>query len=136
MESILGYMERYDYENLFICQDRTVGLRAVIALHDTTLGPATGGTRMWTYDSEMDAIEDALRAGRVRQRLARRTDGQRAGIGRRWIGTRPLVGCRGRGRRRHRHRLGEGARGRPAGRAGGAAGGGHAYDGGHLLPLR
>src|SRR5262245_5050133 len=41
MESILGYMERYDYENLFICQDRTVGLRAVIALHDTTLGPAT-----------------------------------------------------------------------------------------------
>jgi leucine dehydrogenase len=64
MESILGYMERYDYENLFICQDRAVGLRAVIALHDTTLGPATGGTRMWTYDSEMDAIEDALRLAR------------------------------------------------------------------------
>ena len=64
MESILGYMERYDYENLFICQDRTVGLRAVIALHDTTFGPATGGTRMWTYDSEMDAIEDALRLAR------------------------------------------------------------------------
>jgi leucine dehydrogenase len=64
MESILGYMERFDYENLFICQDRSVGLRAVIAIHDTTLGPATGGTRMWTYASEMDAIEDALRLAR------------------------------------------------------------------------
>ncbi len=64
MESILAYMERYDYENVFICQDRSVGLRAVIAIHDTTLGPATGGTRMWTYPSEMDAIEDALRLAR------------------------------------------------------------------------
>lgn len=64
MESILAYMERYDYENLFICQDRSVGLRAIIAIHDTTLGPATGGTRMWTYPSEMDAIEDALRLAR------------------------------------------------------------------------
>jgi len=64
MESILAYMERYDYENVFICQDRAVGLRAVIAIHDTTLGPATGGTRMWTYPSEMDAIEDALRLAR------------------------------------------------------------------------
>ncbi len=64
MESIFGYMERYDYENVFLCQDRTVGLRAVIAIHDTTLGPATGGTRMWTYPSEMEAIEDALRLAR------------------------------------------------------------------------
>ena len=64
MESLFGYMERYDYENLVLCQDRTVGLRAVIAIHDTTLGPATGGTRMWTYDSETDAIEDALRLAR------------------------------------------------------------------------
>src|SRR5260370_19167922 len=64
MESILAYMERYDYENVFICQDRSVGLRAVIAIHDTTLGPATGGTRMWTYLSELDAIEDALRLAR------------------------------------------------------------------------
>jgi len=57
-------MERYDHENLFICQDRSVGLRAVIAIHDTTLGPATGGTRMWTYPSDMDAIEDAFRLAR------------------------------------------------------------------------
>lgn len=64
MESILGYMEKYDFENLLLCQDRAIGFRAVIAIHDTTLGPATGGCRMWQYDSEMDAVEDALRLAR------------------------------------------------------------------------
>ncbi len=64
MESIFGYMEKYDYENLFLCQDKTIAFKAVIAIHDTTLGPATGGCRMWQYDSEMDAIEDALRLAR------------------------------------------------------------------------
>ncbi|MFC2164168.1 Glu/Leu/Phe/Val dehydrogenase [Acidobacteriota bacterium] len=64
MESIFGYMEKYDYENLFICQDRELDFKAVIALHDTTLGPATGGCRLWQYDNEMDAIEDALRLAR------------------------------------------------------------------------
>jgi leucine dehydrogenase len=61
MESILGYMEQYDYENVFICQDKALNFKAIIALHDTTLGPATGGCRMWQYENEMDAIEDALR---------------------------------------------------------------------------
>lgn len=37
MESILGYMEKYDYENLLICQDRAIGFKAVIAIHDTTM---------------------------------------------------------------------------------------------------
>jgi len=64
MESIFGYMEKYDYENLLFCQDRAIGLKAIIALHDTTLGPATGGCRMWQYNSEMEAIEDALRLAR------------------------------------------------------------------------
>ncbi|MDR4248255.1 Glu/Leu/Phe/Val dehydrogenase dimerization domain-containing protein, partial [Bacillus thuringiensis] len=36
-------------------------LKVIIAIHDTTLGPALCGTRMWTYDSEAAAIEDALR---------------------------------------------------------------------------
>jgi len=54
-------METYDYEQLVFCQDKTSGLKAIIAIHDTTLGPALGGTRMWTYASEEDAIEDALR---------------------------------------------------------------------------
>ncbi|MGM9987065.1 MAG: branched-chain amino acid dehydrogenase [Bacillaceae bacterium] len=58
---IFKYMETYDYEQLVFCQDKESGLKAIIAIHDTTLGPALGGTRMWTYASEEDAIEDALR---------------------------------------------------------------------------
>lgn len=54
-------MEKYDYEQLVICQDKNSGLKAIIAIHDTTIGPALGGTRMWTYESEEAAIEDALR---------------------------------------------------------------------------
>jgi len=57
-------MEKYDYENLLLCQDKALDFKAVIAVHDTTLGPATGGCRMWEYDTEMDAIEDALRLSR------------------------------------------------------------------------
>ncbi|MGM0846097.1 MAG: branched-chain amino acid dehydrogenase [Bacillota bacterium] len=58
---IFTYMEKYDYEQLLFCQDENSGLKAIIGIHDTTLGPALGGTRMWTYDSEEAAIEDALR---------------------------------------------------------------------------
>ncbi|MGM7681496.1 branched-chain amino acid dehydrogenase [Cytobacillus sp. Hm23] len=58
---IFSYMEEYDYEQLVFCQDKQSGLKAIIAIHDTTLGPALGGTRMWTYASEELAIEDALR---------------------------------------------------------------------------
>lgn len=54
-------MESFDYEQLVFCQDKNSGLKAIIAIHDTTLGPALGGTRMWTYESEEEAIEDALR---------------------------------------------------------------------------
>lgn len=57
-------MEESDYEQLVFCQDKNSGLKAVIAIHDTTLGPALGGTRMWTYDTEAEAIEDALRLAR------------------------------------------------------------------------
>ncbi len=58
---LFNYMEKYDYEQLVLCQDKASGLKAIIAIHDTTLGPALGGTRMWTYASEEEAIEDALR---------------------------------------------------------------------------
>lgn len=58
---IMTYMEEYDYEQLVFCQDKSSGLKGIIAIHDTTLGPALGGTRMWTYNNESDAIEDALR---------------------------------------------------------------------------
>ncbi|RYG74640.1 Glu/Leu/Phe/Val dehydrogenase [Lentibacillus lipolyticus] len=61
---IFPYMEESDYEQLVFCQDKNSGLKAIIAIHDTTLGPALGGTRMWTYDTEAEAIEDALRLAR------------------------------------------------------------------------
>ncbi|WP_040208185.1 branched-chain amino acid dehydrogenase [Neobacillus jeddahensis] len=58
---LFKYLEKYDYEQVVFCQDKQSGLKAIIAIHDTTLGPALGGTRMWTYASEEAAIEDALR---------------------------------------------------------------------------
>jgi leucine dehydrogenase len=61
---LFNYMEKYEYEQLVLCQDKASGLKAIIAIHDTTLGPALGGTRMWTYESEDAAIEDALRLAR------------------------------------------------------------------------
>ena len=61
---IFDYLEKYDYEQLVICQDQTSGLKAIICIHDTTLGPALGGTRMWNYANEEEAILDALRLAR------------------------------------------------------------------------
>lgn len=59
--NIFSKMEEYDYEELVLCQDKSSGLKAVIAIHDTTLGPALGGTRICEYESDEEAIEDALR---------------------------------------------------------------------------
>lgn len=61
---IFKCMEDYDYEQLVFCHDSVSGLKAIIAIHDTTLGPALGGTRMWTYSTEEEAIIDALRLAR------------------------------------------------------------------------
>src|SRR6266849_2187835 len=61
---ILDYMRRYIYKKLVFCNDAPSGLRAIIAIHSTSLGPATGGLRMWPYASEDEAIFDALRLAR------------------------------------------------------------------------
>ena len=50
-----------NHERLVFCQDAPTGLNAIIALHNTTLGPAAGGCRMWAYKNETDAINDVLR---------------------------------------------------------------------------
>ena len=50
-----------EHEELILCRDASVGLKAVIAIHNTQLGPALGGLRMWPYKTIDDAIEDALR---------------------------------------------------------------------------
>lgn len=50
-----------DHESIYYCHDRHVGLKAIIAIHNTTLGPALGGTRMWNYKNEEEALVDVLR---------------------------------------------------------------------------
>lgn len=62
--NVFSGMIAHDYEQVIFCQDRTSGLKAVIAIHDTTLGPALGGTRMWNYETEEAAVEDVLRLSR------------------------------------------------------------------------
>ncbi|HXF04064.1 MAG TPA: Glu/Leu/Phe/Val dehydrogenase dimerization domain-containing protein [Blastocatellia bacterium] len=57
-------MEEGGHEEVIFCQNKDVGLRAIIAIHDTTLGPALGGTRMWPYATDEDALIDALRLSR------------------------------------------------------------------------
>ena len=52
------------HEQVVLCHDPVTGLRAIIAIHDTTLGPALGGTRMWTYADDGAALKDALRLSR------------------------------------------------------------------------
>jgi leucine dehydrogenase len=49
------------FEQIVYCNDPSVGLKAIIALHSTVLGPATGGCRMWNYGSEEEALTDVLR---------------------------------------------------------------------------
>lgn len=61
---IFDYLGKYGYEQLVFCHDKTSGLKAIIAIHNTTLGPALGGTRMWNYENEEDAILDVLRLSR------------------------------------------------------------------------
>ena len=62
--NIFSKMKEYDYEQLVFCQDKSTGLKAIIAIHDTTLGPALGGTRICEYETDEEAIEDALRLAR------------------------------------------------------------------------
>ena len=57
-------IERNDHEQVVYCSDKNSHLRAIIAIHDTTLGPALGGARMWTYASDQEALGDALRLSR------------------------------------------------------------------------
>lgn len=60
----LGLMEAMGHEQIVFCNDPYTGLKAIIAIHNTVLGPALGGTRMWKYNSESDALTDVLRLSR------------------------------------------------------------------------
>jgi leucine dehydrogenase len=60
----LGQMSVFDHEEVVFCNDNATGLKAIIAVHNTVLGPALGGTRMWPYATEAEALTDALRLSR------------------------------------------------------------------------
>jgi len=60
-----AYAERWGHEEVVLLRDARSGLRAIIAMHDTTLGPAIGGTRMRAYPSEDDSLLDALRLAKA-----------------------------------------------------------------------
>ena len=61
---VIAQMSKYNHEQLLFCNDNATGLKAIIAVHNTVLGPALGGTRMWTYKNEMEALNDVLRLSR------------------------------------------------------------------------
>lgn len=61
---LFASISQFDHELVLFCNDNTTGLKAIIAVHNTTLGPALGGLRMWNYKSDHDALFDVLRLSR------------------------------------------------------------------------
>src|SRR5690606_17269553 len=62
--SPFNLMASFGHQKLVFCSDESVGLQAVIAIHDTTLGPAIGGVRMLPYQRVDEAVDDVLRLSR------------------------------------------------------------------------
>ena len=61
---IFEEMGKNEHEQLVFWCDKSAGYRGLIAIHDTTLGPALGGTRFWNYASDSEAVTDVLRLSR------------------------------------------------------------------------
>ena len=61
---LAAIMQRFGHEQVVFIQDPKTGLRGIIAIHSTVLGPALGGTRMYPYASEADALRDVLELSR------------------------------------------------------------------------
>ncbi len=61
---VFGQLSFDGHEQVVFCNDKDTGLRAIIGIHNTVLGPALGGTRMWNYSSEWEALNDVLRLSR------------------------------------------------------------------------
>lgn len=61
---IFNSLRKYSHEQIVFCNDNETGLKAIIAIHNTTLGPGLGGTRMYNYMNEEDAIIDVMRLSR------------------------------------------------------------------------
>ncbi len=64
MAPVFGQVSFNDHEQIVFCHDKDTGLKAIIGIHNTVLGPALGGTRMWKYNNEWEALNDVLRLSR------------------------------------------------------------------------
>jgi leucine dehydrogenase len=64
MSGFFNAAEEFGHEEVAYFYDKETGLKAIIAIHDTTLGPALGGTRLLPYESEAEALQDVLRLSR------------------------------------------------------------------------
>ncbi len=61
---VFGNFSFDNHEQIVFCNDKETGLKAIIGIHNTNLGPALGGTRMWNYKNEAEALQDVLRLSR------------------------------------------------------------------------
>jgi len=64
VDPVFGQLSFDNHEQVVFCNDKDTGLKAIIGIHNTVLGPALGGTRMWNYNTETEALNDALRLSR------------------------------------------------------------------------
>jgi leucine dehydrogenase len=64
MDPVFGQLSFNNHEQIVFCNDKDTGLKAIIGIHNTVLGPALGGTRMWKYTNEWEALNDVLRLSR------------------------------------------------------------------------
>lgn len=61
---MFDHMQQYQYEQVVYFYDQSTGLKGITVIHNTTLGPALGGTRIWNYQTEEEALVDCLRLAR------------------------------------------------------------------------
>jgi len=64
IDPVFGQHSFDNHEQVVFCNDKDTGLKAIIGIHNTVLGPALGGTRMWNYENEWEALNDVLRLSR------------------------------------------------------------------------
>ena len=64
MDPVFGQLSFDNHEQIVFCNDKDTGLKAIIGIHNTVMGPALGGTRMWKYANEWEALNDVLRLSR------------------------------------------------------------------------
>jgi len=64
IDPVFGQHSFDEHEQIVFCNDKDTGLKAIIGIHNTVLGPALGGTRMWNYANEWEALNDVLRLSR------------------------------------------------------------------------